>query len=207
MERMETTTLGACAVSALLVAGLGGFASSRTSPQESEPPADPITSEVRRTESGERILVQEVLVEAPVSAVWAAYTTAEGWTAWAAPKAEVDLRVGGTIRTAYGDVEVGEDGTNTLHILNYVPEVLLTLRADVGENWPDVLKQDADKLSNVILFDAVSEERTRIRSFGIGYGDSPEYESLMQFFISANEGLFAELKDYLENGEPRRWGD
>ena len=61
------------------------------------------------------------------------------------------------------------------------------------------MKQDADRLSNVILFDQISAEWTRIRSFGIGYGDSPEYEDLMQFFISANESLFEKLKRYLES--------
>jgi uncharacterized protein YndB with AHSA1/START domain len=202
---MNTTTLGACAFFTLLVVGFGGFAGTTPPQQDREPPEDPIHSRVLRTDAGERILAQEVWVEAPVAQVWAAYTTSEGWMAWAAPKAEVDLRVGGTIRTAYADVELGEEGTNTLRILNYVPEEVLTLKADLSEGWPEVMKQDAGRLSNVILFDAVSEEWTRIRSFGIGYGDSPEYESLMQFFIQGNETLFTHLKRYLEEGAPTRW--
>ena len=183
----------------------GGF-SAASPDQDAEPPSDPIRSEVRRTNAGERILVQEVWIEARVADVWEAYTTAEGWMAWAAPKAEVDLRVGGTIRTAYSGIDLGEEGTNTLRILNYVPNELLTLKADLSKNWPDVMKQDAEKLSNVILFDAISEEWTRIRSFGIGYGDSPEYENLMQFFIAGNEALFVNLKAYLEQGEAQSWG-
>ena len=47
----------------------------------------PISSHVRTTDANERILVQEVWLDAPVAAVWAAYTTEEGWTAWASPKA------------------------------------------------------------------------------------------------------------------------
>jgi len=99
----------------------------------------------------------------------------------------------------------GYGGTNTRHILNQVPEQLLTLEADLSESWPEVMKQDADRLSNVILFDAVTDEWTRIRSFGIGYGDSPEYEILMQFFIAGNEARLANLKDYEERDEAQRW--
>ena len=69
-----------------------------------------------------------------------------------------------------------------------------------AEYWVNVRQGD------VILFDAVSEKWTRIRSFGVGYGDSPEYEDLMQFFIAGNEALFANLKAYLEKGEAQSWG-
>ncbi|MDX1439098.1 MAG: SRPBCC domain-containing protein [Rubricoccaceae bacterium] len=166
--------------------------------------ANPIASEVRMTDANERILIQTVWVDAPVEAVWNAYATAEGWMGWAAPLAEVDLRIGGTILTAYSG-EIGGPETNTLHIINYVPRELLTLKADISRNWPEVLKQDADNLSNVILFDEIEVGQTLITSYGMGYSDSSEYEQLMQFFIQANEGLYAGLKRYVEDGEPVDW--
>ncbi len=42
------------------------------------------------------------------------------------------------------------------------------------------------------------EERTRIRSYGIGYRDTPDYQQLMDFFVPANEGLIAKLIEVLE---------
>lgn len=160
---------------------------------------DPIRSRVDVLPTGERILVEEVVVEAPLAAVWSAYTTEEGYTAWAAPKARIDLRVGGTILTQYGaDAEIGDPGTNTLHIVNYVPERLLTMRAEVGDNWPEVMKQDGERLTNVVLFEALSPTRTKVESYGIGYGTSPEYERLLQFFVEANRSLYVELKRHLE---------
>ena len=168
------------------------------------PVSAPATSVVTRTDANELILVQELTVSAPVEEVWRAYTTAEGWTAWAAPKAEIDLRVGGTIRTAYqGDI--GGDSTNTLHIVNYVPERLLTLKAELSASWPQIMQSDADKLSNVVLFDEVAAGVTRIQSFGIGYTDAPEYDDLMGFFIKANEGLYQNLRAYLETGARVEW--
>ena len=169
------------------------------------PLARDATSQVLRTDANELILIQEVLFEAPIADVWRAYTTAEGWTAWASPKAEIDLRVGGTIRTAYQG-EIGGSNTNTLHIVNYVPEKLLTLKAELNSNWPAIMQEDAERLSNVILFDETTDGVTRIQSYGIGYTDAPEYDQLMGFFIKANESLYESLRAYLETGARVEWG-
>lgn len=165
--------------------------------QDADPPD--VVAEVRTTEAGERILLHTVHVDAPVADVWAAHTTAEGWTKWAAPRAEIDLRVGGTYRVQHvPGAAIGDPGTNTLHVVNYVPNELLTLRAELVEAWPEVLKADADRLSNVILFDELGPDRTRVRSYGIGYADKPEYDQLLTFFSEANERLYQKLVDVLE---------
>ena len=165
---------------------------------------EPPTSLVSRTPANELVLKQEVTFAAPVEAVWRAYTTADGWTAWASPKAEIDLRVGGTIRTAYAG-EIGGSDTNTLHIINYVPNRLITLRADVSSNWPEIMQEDADRLSNVVIFDEAPGGGTRVQSYGIGYSDSPEYDQLMSFFIKANESLYENLRAYLETDTRVDW--
>ena len=162
-----------------------------------------ISSRVERTALGERILAQEVTVDAPLEEVWTAYTTSDGWSAWASPVARIDLRVGGTIETHYDpDAAIGDPGTNTLRIVNYVPRRLLTLKADISERWPEVLKQDGENLANIILFESLSPNRTKIESYGVGYGNSPEYDELMQFFIEGNEALLRKLIEVLED-DPR----
>ena len=193
-----------------IVLALVGFClvgcDSATTEDHTLPVAKGPTSEVIETDAGELVLIQEVLVSAAVDDVWRAYTTAEGWTGWAAPQAEIDLRVGGTIRTAYVG-EIGGANTNTLQIVNYVPQRLLSLRADVTDNWPEVLRRDADRLSNVILFESVGPNATQVQSFGIGYTASPELEQLMSFFIESNERLLGNLKHYLESGTRTEWSD
>ena len=168
--------------------------------QTPTPAAKGIESRVIRTAAGDLVLVQEVQVDAPVAEVWKAYTTEEGWKAWASPVVEVDLTTGGTIRTHYEpEAKVGDPGTNVLHIINYVPERLLTLQAEVHERWPAIMKEDAEHLMNTIVFEPLGEERTRILSYGVGYKATPAYDELMKFFIPANESLFAKLKEYLES--------
>ncbi len=209
MHRVNPTAFPAAlslAIAALWSPGCASSSATDTQPRtEARPEQGVAPSRVIVTEANQRILAQEVVVNAPIQQVWDAYTTAEGWTAWAVPAAEVDLRVGGEIRTSYTG-QVGDPGTNVLKILSYVPRRLLSLRATSTENWPEVMKHDADRLSNVILFEQLEDGRTRVESYGIGYSDAPEYESMMQFFIDANERLHANLTRYLEEGERVDWG-
>ena len=61
------------------------------------------------------------------------------------------------------------------------------------------MKQDAGHLMNVILFEPVGERRTRLRSYGVGYRKSEEYDRLLGFFAKANAGLYRKLKAALES--------
>jgi hypothetical protein len=53
----------------------------------------------------------------------------------------------------------------------------------------------------VILFEPVSEERTRLVSYGLGYRDSEEMRELMNFFVTANTQLYERLIAMLEGDE------
>jgi len=158
-----------------------------------------VKSEIIKTSAGELILYQSVKINAPVSKVWAAYTTSVGYSSWAASKANIDLRVGGTIKSIYSDDKsIGEEGTITLNIINYVPEKVLTLRAELSSKWPKFMQEDADNLMNIIVFESIGEKQTLINSYGSGYRDIPEYLEIIKFFIPANEFLLNKLKTQLE---------
>jgi len=51
---------------------------------------------------------------------------------------------------------------------------------------------------NIIVFDSLPDHRTRITSYGVGYGASPEYDELLAFFVGANKGLYEKLIEYVE---------
>jgi uncharacterized protein YndB with AHSA1/START domain len=46
-------------------------------------------------------LVHEAIVNAPLDQVWAAFTTREGLESWMAAHAEIELKLGGTMKTQY----------------------------------------------------------------------------------------------------------
>lgn len=158
-----------------------------------------ISSRIEKTKAGELILAETVIIAAPVGKVWDAYTTSAGYASWAAPIAQVDLRVGGSIRTNYDPkAKIGDPNTITLRIVSYVPGRMLTLQADVSQNWPEVLKEQAAHLYNVILFEEVAPRKTRLISYGLGYRDNKEMRDLMDFFIKANKTLYTKLIAALE---------
>ena len=198
MNRRVRITLSTCACVVALLAAATSHLAAEDAPQKTSA----VRSEIRKTKAGERILVNQLTVAASVEAVWDAYTTIEGWTAWASPQAKIDLRVGGEILTRYDTTgKIGEPGTNRLTIVNYVPHAVLTLKADLSANWPEVMKADADNLSNVILFRRVGEQKTEITSYGIGYRDVKAYDAVLAFFARANVKVLEGLRAYVERGK------
>ncbi|MFK7845044.1 MAG: SRPBCC domain-containing protein [Rhodothermales bacterium] len=162
-------------------------------------PVSEIKSTVDSTAAGELILKQEVWVRASLNKVWDAYTTEAGWSQWVSPLVSIELKNGGMIRTNYNpEGTLDDDTANTLFIRNYVPHKMLTLQADISPNWPEFMKEEADNLFNVVLFDALSDEKTKITSYGMGYKNNEKYLGLMKFFIEGNEMSFRKLKEYLE---------
>ena len=51
-----------------------------------------------------------------------------------------------------------------------------------------------DDLYNVIEFEAVSENQTRITSWGLGYRQDPEWMEMLNFFIAGNTWSFQQLQ-------------
>ncbi len=78
---------------------------------------------------------------------------------------------------------------------------MLTLQADISENWPEVLKEQAEHLYVVILFEPMTANKTRIVSYGVGYQDNKEMRGMLNFFVPANQGLYKKLKKVLEDKE------
>lgn len=158
-----------------------------------------VISKIDSTKTPELVLIQELTVKAPIDSVWNAYTTKKGWENWAVPLAEVDLRVGGFIKTNYNaQGKIGDSTTIVTHIINYVPKRLLTLQAEISDNFPEFMKEDSKDFFNIIYFDELENGDTNIKSFGIGYKNNPKYLSLMSYFIPANEKTLMNLISYLE---------
>jgi uncharacterized protein YndB with AHSA1/START domain len=173
------------------------FLSSITYAQEER-----ISSTIDSTKSPELVLIQEFKVKAALDAVWNAYTTKKGWESWAVPLAEIDLKVGGIIKTNYNaSGKIGDSTTIITHIVNYVPKRLITLQAEITDNFPEFMKEDAKDFYNVIYFDELENGYVNVKSFGIGYKNNTKYLSLMNYFITANEKLLLQLISYLEKSK------
>ena len=148
----------------------------------------------------EQVLRQSLIVDAPLAQVWARFTTDEGVASWMAPVGEVDLRSGGAIRTNYDAcAAVGDDGGITLDIVNFVPEQFIILKTDLSANsdaeWMnDAILQRGPDMSNLIEFEALDEQQTRITSWGLGYGTGEDWEQMIAFFSAGNDWSFGQLR-------------
>ena len=77
----------------------------------------------------EKPLVHEAIINAPLDQVWAAYTTKAGLESWMVAHAEIDLKIGGKMKTRYdskGTIDDSKAIENT--ILSYEPMRMLSFK-------------------------------------------------------------------------------
>lgn len=130
--------------------------------------------------------VTEGFINASTPEVWRIFTTAEGYKQTGVAQAEVDLAIGGTIRTRYDpNGQLGDARTIVNEILAYEPERMLALRikqppADFP--YPDAV---ADTWT-VIYLTPAGDNMTQVRIVGLGYTDRPQSQALRKFFAEGN---------------------
>lgn len=142
----------------------------------------------------DRTLEHEAIIDAPVGEVWRMFATSEGAKQWMAPKVEVDLRVGGSIRSSYHpDSNLNDEHTIVNRILTYEPGRMVSLRnvqAPAGFPNADQFQQTW----SVMYFEPISEKQTRLRIVGMGWGEGPEWDDLYAFFEVGNQQVLNLLK-------------
>jgi uncharacterized protein YndB with AHSA1/START domain len=136
--------------------------------------------------AGDRILRTEAVVHAPVDDVWRAFTTKDGVQSWMVPVAEVDLRLGGTLKTNYNpQAKIGDPGTIVHHILSYEPKRMLSTHFDAPESAPAAAKT-AQATWVVYRFEPISAQETRVTVSMMGWGEGPEWDQSYAFFEKGN---------------------
>jgi uncharacterized protein YndB with AHSA1/START domain len=141
-------------------------------------------------------IAHEGVVEAPLAAVWAAFTTSEGLRSWMAPHAEIDLRVGGVMRTNYNaQGQLGDSGTIENSILSFEPERMLSIkvaRPPANFPFPNAIRQ----MWSVVYFEAAGPGRTTVRAVSLGFGSDPESQSMRAFFNQGNATTLSRLQKH-----------
>ena len=138
-------------------------------------------------------IVSEAIVEAPLDAVWAAWTTSDGLRSWLAPHATIDLRVGGLMRTNSNPRGALDDPqTIENRVLSYDPGRMLSIkvaRAPDAFPFPKAIQE----MWTVIYFEEVGTGHTKVRVVGLGFLPNDESQKMRTFFERGNattlEGL------------------
>lgn len=139
-------------------------------------------------------IVSEAILEAPVDAVWAAWTTSEGLRAWLAPHAETELRLGGLMRTNYdAKGSLGDPGTIENTILSFEPRRMLSIKVSKAPQtfpFPNAIQQ----MWTVLYFEPAGADRTRLRVVGLGFGPDEESQKMRAFFERGNQMTLEQLQ-------------
>lgn len=147
-----------------------------------------------------RTLVTEVVIDAPPAEVWRCLATTDGVKSWIAPVADVDLRIGGAIRTNYnGAAALGDPGTITLEILSYEPERMLSFRFDTPADRPDL--KAAEQTWTVVRLEPLPGDRTRVTETMLGWPDGPAGDSAYAFFDKGNAFELGKLRKNYERAD------
>ena len=135
------------------------------------------------------------MIDAPVDAVWAALATKEGQESWNVAHAEIDLKIGGKMRTHYDAAgRIGDPNTIENTILCFEPRRMLAIQVlNPPEKFP--FKNAIKKVWTVIYFEDAGPSLTRLRIVGNGYGDDEESRKLRSFFEKGNAYTLQKLQE------------
>lgn len=130
--------------------------------------------------------VTEGFINAPVAEVWRLFTTSEGFKSTGVAQAEVDLRVGGAIRSHHDPSgQLGDAATIINEILAFDPQRMLAIRIkQAPANLPN--REATSGLWTVIYFTKSGEDMTHVKIVGLGYDDSAPSQALRKFFEQGN---------------------
>jgi uncharacterized protein YndB with AHSA1/START domain len=125
---------------------------------------------------------KDVLVEAPPSEVWAAWTTDAGIRSFLGADSRIEARVDGPYEIYFSsDAKPGERGSEGCRVLAVTPERRLTFEWNAPPTIPTIRPKH-----HVVQVSLESEgSGTRVRLDALGYGAGPEWAKTRDYFDKA----------------------
>ncbi len=152
----------------------------------------------------DRIIQKKVTVAAPVEDVWQAWTTPEGVLTFFAPKANVELAIGGRYEMLFNlDAPPGSQGGEGLKILSYLPQEMLSFDWNAPPKFPNV-RQERSWV--VVQFEAQPANTSRVKLTHLGWQAGTEWEQVFEYFTRTWDVVLERLEYSFSTG-PLDWAD
>jgi uncharacterized protein YndB with AHSA1/START domain len=138
-------------------------------------------------------LMAQAVVDAPADIVWEAFVTKEGIESWMVASGDVDLKIGGLMRTTYRK-GADLDGDTAIHqaILSIDPGRMLSFRTvKTPKDFP--FAEAMSKSWTVVYLDPVDASRTRVTIKMLGYDSDTESQKMRAFFEVGNKATLDAL--------------
>ncbi len=148
--------------------------------------------------SGERVLQESIVVEAPAAGVWKAFTDEATIRKWNAPMVRIDLRDGGTIDESE-DPNAAPAGPQSLRqrIVAFLPARLLVMRNIAAP--PSMPGADTyPSIVQIVTLDPLSDSETLVSLSDTGFRAGGAYDTLYAFLRQHNAAYLASLKTLCE---------
>lgn len=132
-------------------------------------------------------LITQGVVKAPAAEVWKVFSTSEGFKKLGCAHCDMDLRIGGQIRSHYDPKGVlGDDGTIHNEILSYEPGHMLSIRIKKPPKGFPFAEETWKATWTVISLTDLGEGQTRVRMAGLGYPATEDGQKMRKFFDEGN---------------------
>ena len=147
--------------------------------------------------------VNEAVIAAPVTEVWRIWSTSDGYKVLGVAQADVDLRLGGLIRSHYrANGVLGDDETIENRILAFEPMRMIAIKIDkTPRSFP--FKEAWKSAWTVITLTDQGNNLTHIRVSSMGYGTDKESLAMRKFFDAGNATTLKTLAQHFENRRER----
>ncbi|TMQ66270.1 MAG: SRPBCC domain-containing protein [Candidatus Eisenbacteria bacterium] len=155
----------------------------------------PATSLAAPTEAAaDDAVVNEAVIDGPADEIWRLITTKSGMESWMVPHAEVDLRVGGFVRTNHApDGKIGDPRTVTNRILALQPKQKFSFQiAEVPDGIPMIAMLVGTQYE--VQLRPLSRKQTRVRCMGRGFPGGPLGYTVRAFADRGSEWALQQLE-------------
>jgi uncharacterized protein YndB with AHSA1/START domain len=144
-----------------------------------------------------RSFVKETTIDAPVAAVYAAWTDSAAFLKAYDPSrpemaANIELAIGGPYEWLWD----GRIGSNGCQILSYIPNRMVSFSWNAP---PDQPESRARHTWVVVELAAVGEGSTHVTMTHLGFGTEPHWDETFEYFGKAWPHVLAQLKQNLES--------
>ena len=137
--------------------------------------------------------VNEGVVPARIEEVWRVFSTSEGYKVLGPALAEVDLRVGGVIRSRYrADGVLGDAETIENVIVDFRAPAMMAMR--ITKTPASFPFKEAWKSTWTVLTLTPTDDGTQLRAESYGYGTDEESLAMRRFFEAGNQQTIETLR-------------
>ena len=154
--------------------------------------------------AGERALRFEVMVGAPLTEVWKAWTTDEGARQFFAPGTNIDATVGGHYEIYFAPSQpYGMRGADDSRVHSIVP------MQSIAFTWNAPLTFGVLRSLHTLVyvrFEEVADGRTRVHLTHTGWGEGEQWDGVFDYFSGAWIDVLARLEYRFEDG-PVDWSN